>query len=283
MENIMNKDTKEINRLWVMTTAVVLFIALAILPVSAAWYPLTSYTNVNISVKDRYYPQYYPADDTYRFTFGGTNAFHITDNPVNTSGFYGFKSEPNGSFYLSDTGGRGYEDEAVLLVAVNAADPNAFQIHLKASGYHWNATGSTPTGSMVGSYLNPSFEKTYTAADFVKDSTNANITRGWRPAPSANYKIYKGQTDSSEEFKHIYIDLNTSVVGTNAFNASYRSGLVENGTPRIIYNITGLQTDDQVAFNVYGWCKASKDGTPAISWTNQIAGTSTDNGWLVTI
>lgn len=279
----MTKDTKKANRLWLIAAAaVLLFVALAVMPVAAVWNPLASYTNVNISVKDRYYPQYYPADDTYRFTFGGTNAFHITDNPVNTSGFYGTKTSPDGYFYLSDTGGRGYEDEAVLLVAVNSTAPNDFAIHLNVSGYHWNATGATPTGSMVGSYLNPSFDKEYDYTDYVEQPVDTDVVKGWRPAPSANYKIYKGQTDSNQPFRFIFIDLNTSVVGTNAFNASYRSGLVENGTPRVIYNITGT-SGDKVAFNVYGWCKSSKDGTPAISWTNQIAGTSTDNGWLVTI
>ncbi|MFA6364562.1 MAG: PKD domain-containing protein, partial [Methanoregula sp.] len=54
---------------------------------------------------------------------GGLNAVHITTDPAVNAGQVTVTPNTAGTFYLTDSGGRGYQDEAVLLLAVNGTIP----------------------------------------------------------------------------------------------------------------------------------------------------------------
>jgi PKD repeat protein len=77
-------------------------------------------------------------NDTFRIKWsgGGLNAVHIAQG---TSGFGEITSTNSmtGTFYVTETGGRGYHDAIYLCVAVNGTIPDDFRIHIKADGYTW--------------------------------------------------------------------------------------------------------------------------------------------------
>ena len=84
-------------------------------------------------------------NDTYYFKFdgGGLNALHITDDYNVPNGQVTNSQSITGTFYISDTGGRGYDDDAILMIAVNDTEsiPEGFAIRINASGYQWDPTG----------------------------------------------------------------------------------------------------------------------------------------------
>jgi hypothetical protein len=79
-------------------------------------------------------------DGTYYMKFdqpaGGVNALHITTNPETPAGQVTYTDKQSGVFYVSDTGGRGFDDDAVLLVAVSGGIPDDFELRIKSSGYN---------------------------------------------------------------------------------------------------------------------------------------------------
>ena len=128
----MKTENVKRNRLWAMAAmVVVLFVALAAMPVAAQdANPLNPQNILNIPVinKQRVSINETTAPGTYFFdignnlTNGGQNAVHVTDTNATPNGIFHNSSilNPsdvdmlNGSFYISDTGGKGYEDEAIL-------------------------------------------------------------------------------------------------------------------------------------------------------------------------
>lgn len=78
-------------------------------------------------------------DGTYYIAFddpgGGLNSLHITTDPDIPTGQVTYSANQSGVFYVSDTGGRGFYDDAVLMVAVNGAIADDFKLHIKSSGY----------------------------------------------------------------------------------------------------------------------------------------------------
>src|SRR5687767_6162298 len=72
---------------------------------------------------------------------GGLNQLHITTNgtaaglngQVTTQNVVG--SSASGSFWVSTTGGRGYNDTIVLLASIQGPISNDFSLNIKSSGY----------------------------------------------------------------------------------------------------------------------------------------------------
>jgi hypothetical protein len=83
----------------------------------------------------------------FRNAGGGLNALHITTTTSDPYGQVTSVSSDSGTFYLADTGGRGYFDRAILMVAVKVPDGGEDEIsknltvHLRASGYQWVSEG----------------------------------------------------------------------------------------------------------------------------------------------
>ncbi|WP_160329496.1 DUF3344 domain-containing protein [Methanofollis ethanolicus] len=203
----------------------------------------------------------------FKFEGGGLNALHVTTDPESEPyGQVTTTEEQSGVFYLSETGGRGFFDDMILMVAVNGAVPDDFALHIRASGYRWTPTPALnmpPTADQI-EYVDGAYEGTITKENFKYSPQT------WKPAgnnlPGA-YPIYYGQdvSDGSNPFHTVYIDLNVGNIGKN----SQIDGLKDMGAVKIEYEFENFGTF--AAFNSYGWCNQSNQGQ-GISWTNRIVG-----------
>jgi len=208
----------------------------------------------------------------FRNAGGGLNALHITTTTSDPYGQVTSVSSDSGTFYLADTGGRGYFDRAILMVAVKVPDGGEDEIsknltvHLRASGYQWVSEGIKDQ---------PPNEENIT---YVTDALNgkfglSSVTYGpqsWKPAGEEGHSVMSGQS-ASDEFYIFFVDTGVGILGKN----SGITGLTDNGMARVDYSIDGYN-GETVVFNVYGyalWADAVKDG---IAWTNKIDGTVTD-------
>ncbi len=195
---------------------------------------------------------------------GGMNELHIT-NDSNIISAYGQVSVINatstsssGVFYITNTGGRGYTDDMILLISVAGPISDNFSIKITSSGYTWTVTGTTPTNYTYTTGVN----ETFTKSDFQYGATV------YKPGPGAlgtwSLPLYYGQntSDSSTSSYLMFVDLYLGTLkGTNFPN------LIDNGAVKVEYAITGLTTT--AAFNIYGWAGAANQGQ-GISWTNRV-------------
>lgn len=189
---------------------------------------------------------------------GGMNALHITNDIGNLNGQLTAITTTNtnysGVFYITDTGGRGYNDNIILLVSVKGPISDNFAIHITSNGYNWTATGSAPTSYQ---YTPNAVNQTFTKDDFQYGPQTA------KPGPGTlgvwSLPLYAGQNinDQSTAQYLMFIDL---FVGTVS-----NSNLINSGNVKIEYNITGMS--GIAAFNAYAWCAGSNQAQ-GISWTN---------------
>ena len=98
------------------------------------------YNQIYVGVANENGAKYDDYDNgTYYIKFndpgGGVNALHITTDPNTPAGQVTYTEDQSGVFYVSDTGGRGFEDDAVLMVAVSGTIPDDFELQIKSSGY----------------------------------------------------------------------------------------------------------------------------------------------------
>jgi hypothetical protein len=166
-------------------------------------------------------------NNTYHFfspTQSGTqgmNALHITTDPAESSGQITVSGNQSGVFYLADTGGRGWDDDGILMLAVNGTIPDNFRVTVKASGYRWTPvlTGTYPTFEDV-TYVPEALNETFTKDDFLYGP------QIWRPCAATNYPIFDGQdmTDTENTFSILFIDLNAGILGANTLSQSSFAG-----------------------------------------------------------
>ncbi|MEN6343441.1 MAG: nitroreductase [Methanospirillum sp.] len=211
-------------------------------------------------------------NDTYyiKFDGGGINALHITTNPLDTFGQVTKTAAGNGTFYIADSGGRGFFDDLVLLVAVREPVPDDFAVRLRSSGYTWPPTTELnhPPELSALTYHDPGLDETFTRSDF------RYTPQSWKPSGTDNYPVMEGVDPASgTAFRFLFIDLNVGALGLN----SDQSGLKYNGTARVEYSLAN--TSSPVSFNVYGWNNQSNQGQ-GISWTNRVSGTGS-SGYIV--
>ncbi len=211
-------------------------------------------------------------NDTYyiRFDKPGLNSLHVTTNLSDPCGQVTTTSNQSGTFYITDTGGKGLDDDAILMLAVNGTIPDDFAIHIKSSGYNWTPTsdGGVPASDEIN-YMHEAVNETFTKSDFRYGPQT------WKPAGSENYPVHYGQnvSDCGNTFKLMFIDLNAGVLGTS----SDLSNLTDGGAIKVEYSIENLETF--AAFNAYAWCNQSNSGQ-GVSWTNKVSG-SGSSGYCV--
>lgn len=84
---------------------------------------------------------------------GGLNQLHITNNYATPSGQADVKniatSTTSGTFWVSTTGGRGYNDDIILLASVKGPISNDFSLNINSSGYQWTAQSTQVVGSDI--------------------------------------------------------------------------------------------------------------------------------------
>jgi hypothetical protein len=258
---------KENNGIRSLAMVAVALMMLAITVAPAAALTTLPYKNCFISVENdagvRFNldgATYNGPDKTYYMKFGGggLNALHITDSPSLPYGQVTSSTSSSGTFYVSDTGGRGYDDDIILMFATNSSD-NDFTLAINSSGYQW-----TPTGDGSIPVLNPVND--YVAGALSDTFTNANFTYGYqinKPSSVMVYPIFYGQnmSDTNNTFRFMFIDLNVGALGVN-------SSFEGNGMAKVDYTLSNF--NGFCAFNAYAWCNQSNQGQ-GISWTNRVA------------
>ncbi|MCK9630648.1 MAG: hypothetical protein M0R30_03300 [Methanoregula sp.] len=280
------------NRLWWMASAVVLlFVAAAVVPVAAVEWPSNNKTF--IPVNDIRFDNF--SDGTYYFnlsimtTDASAKAIHITDSPTNfPGGVYTKTTVGPDTFYVSDTGGRGGQDDIILMVAINSTnqtDINNFGINITTNGYQWipQSGGIPDEVDPEADYVNPLNAKPYNSGHYL---TGSDIQQDWKFAPQTDYPIYNGQIMSSEQkFKMILIDTKVGTINGTWYNETYTPQALENnGFTKITYEITSNPSSDAlIAFNVYAWNEQAAQAPNAVNWINKVLSTSgtAPSGWKV--
>ncbi|MFA6364560.1 hypothetical protein [Methanoregula sp.] len=294
------------NRLWGMAAvAVILFVALAAMPVAADGiypYPQNNKTYIPVANPPAQYPTsglgtaYYYFNLTNASADAGAKAIHIASNNYT---FAGDKTTiPNTSsysFYVSDTGGKGCQDDIILLVSVNKSrDPfDNFRIKLNVSGYQWDANldesdGTLPSWSSFSSGATwSSWEETFEYSDFAVNSTQ-DVFQEWKFANAADYPTYNSQIIGGNDtlFKILPVDLKVGVIGNNSkkYGTTYYANLTDFGMVNVSYSLYNVTSDDTVAFNVYAYNNQTSQGK-GINWFNKVlpSGTSGSgaSGWVM--
>jgi len=196
---------------------------------------------------------------------GGLNELHITAS-ADLADAYGqvtTSSDQSGAFYLSNTGGRGFDDTIVLLLAVNGTVPDDFAVHIKTSGYTWTPSSVTPTNY---TYVDGAVDETFTKEDFLYGPQT------WKPGPGTDpdhppgLPLYESQdvSDTNNTFSLMFIDLKVGNMKPSTFGGAT---LTDNGASKVEYSFEHLKTF--ATFNGYGWCFAANQGQ-GISWTNRV-------------
>lgn len=198
---------------------------------------------------------------------GGLNQLHITTSVSNVYGEVTTKSTDSssysGTFYITTTGGRGYNDDIILLASVKGPISNDFSLSVKSSGYQWtpNTTGYL-TDVVNYSYVDGAVNQTFTKTDFLYGPQTT------KPGPIQEnggiLPLYYGQdtTDQNTAEYLMFIDLN---VGN--FLNSKDANATDKGDVKVEFNFTGLYST--ASFNTYAWCLASIVGGGTVDWTNR--------------
>lgn len=198
---------------------------------------------------------------------GGLNQLHICNNN-STGAMYGqiivnntTSGSQSGVFYVTTTGGRGLNDDIILLLSVKGPIDDNFKVTIVSSGYTW--TISTFGAVQPPLPTNPQYtvgavNETFTKSDFRYGPQTQ------RPAPSGWQPLYSGQntSDNSTAEYLMFIDL---------YVGNLRSGLaqapIDNGAIKVEYTLNNMYST--ASFNAYAWTGASFQGT-GINWCNPI-------------
>jgi len=214
-------------------------------------------------------------NNTYNVRFEGydrgLNALHISTDPAVNFGQVTVSENQSGTFYATDSGGKGYEDEILLMVAVNGTIPDTFRLHITADGYTWtpNPVSNQPPSLDNVTYQPVSLSETFTKEDFRYGP------QLWKPTGNGfDYPIHFGQdmSDTANTFQVMFIDLNAGVLRPNA-------DLENRGAVRINYTVENLDTF--AAFNVYAYCQNSNNGDEMVAWTNAVLAPKVTSGYSV--
>ncbi|MDD4254154.1 MAG: PQQ-binding-like beta-propeller repeat protein [Methanofollis sp.] len=270
---------------WIAATFLLLFMIISIAPAAAdsgtTVMPSNKDTLLSISNNENARFNDY-GNNTYHFfnpaqsATQGLNAFHITTDASNSNGQVTFSGDQSGVFYITDTGGRGWDDDGILMLAINGTVPDDFRVHIKASGYRWTPvlTGTYPAFENV-TYVPVALDETFTKNDFLYGP------QIWRPCAAADYPIFDGQdmTDTGNIFSIMFIDLNAGILGANTLSRSDFSGqsITDNGAIKVEYSFENLETF--AAFDGYAYTVSSNQGQ-GVRWTNRLSATGS-SGYAV--
>ncbi len=260
---------------------------------SSATIELPQQNGLNLTVINKQRPGLYDSEHpgTYFFNIGnniyngGQNAIHISESYLTADGTITVSDSPTGTFYITDTGGKGYEDEAVLLIAVqeNELSPD-FSIDLTVEGYRFidHAANAAPTADEVGTFNSEAYVATLTASDFLTYD-GGTVSQAWKPstgsAGDVNMKFFDGQDLAGPKYNLILVDLNTSIVGRNA---PYRTTLTNYGNPKVTYSVHGY-SGGNMSFAPYAYVSYQTGGGSYFDRTVGWASRSSTNSWLVTL
>jgi PKD repeat protein len=238
--------------------------------------PMPASKNVNLWVSNdagARYDDY--GNDTYHFfnpdqsPSQGINSLKLTTNPNDTSlGQVVFTPNRTGTFYIFDTSGRGWDDDNLLLLAVNGTVPDDFRVRIRARGYQWTpVAGNTYPLPGALTYNTSALDETFTKDDLVYGPQT------WKPCSAPNYPLFEGQdtTDTANTFTIMLIDLNVGGIGRATLAKPEYQGvpLTDSGMARVDYTLENLPA--LAAFSGYAYSRDSNLGH-GVLWTNTING-----------
>ncbi len=206
---------------------------------------------------------------------GGLNELHVTNSAAVPFGQVTSTNATAGTFWVTNTGGRGFDDDIVLLVSVQGDLPDDFGVRIKSSGYTWtpgSVVNAQPTGVQ---YTAGAVDDTFTKADF------AYGPQTWKPGPgdlvTPSLPFWTGQNiaDPSTASRLLFVDL--KVGNLYPAKSTAWSSLTDAGGAKVEFSFTNMTS--VAAFNAYGWCLAANQGQ-GISWTNRVEGTG-NSGYKV--
>jgi len=247
----------------------ILMVSAIVMPVAAydvidpykdVWIEMTNgarYANLSSgNVNQSYY---------FKFGGGGLNAMHISSSPTLPYGQVNTAKSTSGNFFITDTGGRGFNDDIILMVAVQNPVPAELNIHVNASGYRWQPTpdlNQIPDENDI-SHIYGSVDN-----DFTDDNFTLYGPQDWKPCSSENYPLFVN-LEGGTDYSLCFIDLKVGNLGLNS-TTGYSNNLIDLGSVNVTYDITGTDGEN-VAFNAYGWCNQSNQ-EKGVSWTNALTG-----------
>jgi len=246
---------------WTVIVAVLFLLATICLPAAADPLSQTRHVFINVSNTDgvKYDldgAAYGGPNNTYyiKADGGGLNELHITADVADAYGQVTTSSNQSGVFYVSNTGGRGFDDDIILMFATNSSDTD-FTLDIESSGYQWPFTYNA---ALPTSY-------TYNASALDESFDRDDLIYGlntWKPSSVEDYPIFYGEDmyDDANDCAIMFIDLNVGALGVN-------STLSSGGMARVNYTLNNF--DGFCAFNAYAWCNWSNQGQ-GISWTNRV-------------
>ncbi len=252
----------------------ILMLASTALVAAAVAAELPDYNNIIIGVANDAGPKYDAfANGSYSIRFEGydrgLNALHVSTDPAVNFGQVTTTASQSGTFYATDSGGKGYEDDILLLVAVNGTVPDDFRLHVTADGYGWTPNPISNRAPETYTYQPVSLDETFTKDDLVYGP------QIWKPTGNGfDYPIYFGQdlNDTANTFRLMFVDLNAGVLRPN-------TSLESQGAVRINYSFENLESF--AAFSVYGYCQTSNNGDDMIAWTNSLLPGKPSSGYAV--
>ena len=214
---------------------------------------------------------------------GGLNELHVS-NSSDTTYAYGQVTvvnstsvSPSGVFYLTNTGGRGFTDDIILLLSVKGPISDNFSVTIISNGYTWTlpaVAGAYQPSNPTDYHYITGVNETFTKSDFQYGP------QIYKPGPGTlgtwSLPLYYGQntSDSSTEEYLMFIDLYVGNIKSTAI-----SGLIDNGAVKVQYVFNNLNTT--ASFNMYGWTLAAHQDE-GISWTNKVAlGDPQSSGYTV--
>jgi hypothetical protein len=229
--------------------------------------PLTSNRDIHIAVSNDAGARYGSGpDDTYWLNApgGGLNQLHITTDGT-VAGLSGqvttqtiSPGATSGSFYVSTTGGRGYNDDIILGVSLQGPIANDFALTVKSSGYQWTASTA---GVVNPVYVQGAVNETFTQADFRYGPNTA------KPGPGNGWILpfYSGQDINDPATAQLLMFIDLDVGNDNDRTA------IDSGDAKVEFDVSGLLNDDILSFNAYAWAFSANVADASINWTNNLS------------
>ena len=228
-----------------MCISIVLLLAAVVFTVSAAA-PLPAPRHIFINVANdagvKYNwdaARYGGPDNTYyiKADGGGLNELHVTNDVSAAYGQVSTTNDVSGTFYFSNTGGRGYDNIIVLLVSVKGPLPDDFALHIRSSGYNWTAAppgAYTPTELPSDySHIVGAVDEVFTKSDFIYGEQT------WKPGPGdpviPSLPLYYGQdiNDASTGEYLMFVDLYVGNMQPSTFGTT----LIDNGAAKVEFRL----------------------------------------------
>ena len=196
---------------------------------------------------------------------GGVTEMHLTTDVINYN--YGNRTavdspdtNPSGTIYFTNTGGRGFDNDIILLLSVKGPIPDDFSLHVTSSGYTWTPAPSSTTSPAPPTdyvYVPVGIDETFTKSDFIYGPQVARPGPGGVAGTDCFLPLYYGQdtTDSSTAAHLMFIDLK---VGNLSYGKFSGVTLTDLGAVKVQFSFTGLASI--ASFNGYGWVSAANQG-----------------------